>query len=35
MVKDKFQLRYLSKDFYNDYSLDFFKEMIQKNQDHF
>ena len=30
MVKDKFQLRYLSKDFYNDYSQDAFKEMIQK-----
>ena len=30
MVKDKFQLRYLSKDFYNEYSLYDFKEMIKK-----
>ena len=30
MVKDKFELRYLSKDFYNEYPQEEFKEMIQK-----
>ena len=30
MVKDKFELRFLSKDFYNEYPQKEFKEMIQK-----